>query len=52
MVRILNSPDITRRLQEMEFETVAGTPKQFSEWIATEIGRWGSVIKATGAKAD
>ena len=27
MVRILNSPDITRRLQEMEFETVAGTPR-------------------------
>ena len=52
MVRILNSPDITKRLQEMEFEVVAGTPKQFSEWIATEITRWGKVIKATGAKAE
>ncbi|CAN7427663.1 tripartite tricarboxylate transporter substrate binding protein [Acidovorax sp. LjRoot66] len=52
MVRILNSPDITKRLQEMEFEVVASTPKQFSDWIATEITRWGKVIKATGAKAD
>jgi len=52
MVRILHSPDISKRLQDMEFETVAGTPKQFSDWIGTEIGRWGSVIKATGAKAD
>lgn len=52
LVRILNSPDISKRLQEMEFETVAGSPKQFSDWIGTEIGRWGSVIKATGAKAD
>lgn len=52
MVRILNSPDIQKRLQEMEFEVVASTPKQFSDWIATEITRWGKVIKATGAKAE
>lgn len=52
MVRILNSPDIQKRLHEMEFEIVAGTPKQFSDWIGTEIVRWGKVIKATGAKAE
>ena len=52
MVRILNSPDITKRLQEMEFEVTASTPKQFSDWIGTEITRWGKVIKATGAKAE
>lgn len=51
-VRILRSPDIQKRLQEMEFETIAGTPQQFSDWINTEIVRWGNVIKATGAKAD
>lgn len=52
MVRILNSPDITKRLQEMEFEVTASSPRQFSDWIATEITRWGKVIKATGAKAE
>jgi tripartite-type tricarboxylate transporter receptor subunit TctC len=52
MVRILNSPDISKRLQEMEFEVVASTPRQFSDWIGTEITRWGKVIKATGAKAE
>lgn len=52
MVRILNSPDIRKHLDEMEFETIASTPKQFSDWIATEIVRWGKVIKATNAKAD
>ena len=27
-------------------------PKQFGDWIKTEIGRWGTVIKATGTKAE
>jgi len=52
MVKILNSPEISKRLQEMEFEVVAGSPQQFSEWIRTEIARWGKVIKETGAKAE
>jgi tripartite-type tricarboxylate transporter receptor subunit TctC len=52
IVRILNSPEIHDRLREMEFEVVASTPEQFSTWIRSEIGRWGEVIKATGAKAE
>ncbi len=52
IVKILNQPDIRKRLQEMEFEIIAGSPKQFSDWIKTEIARWGAVIKATGTKAE
>jgi len=52
IVKILNQPDIRKRLQEMEFDVVATTPKQFSDWIRTEITRWGKVIKDTGAKAE
>jgi tripartite-type tricarboxylate transporter receptor subunit TctC len=52
MVRILNSPEITRRLQEMEFDVVASTPAQFGDWIRVEIGRWGKVIKANHIKAE
>jgi tripartite-type tricarboxylate transporter receptor subunit TctC len=52
MTRILQSPDIVARLRDMEFEVVASTPEQFGGWIKSEIGRWGQVIKATGAKAD
>jgi tripartite-type tricarboxylate transporter receptor subunit TctC len=52
IVRILNSPDTRERLREMEFEVVASTPEQFGGWIRSEIGRWGEVIKATGAKAE
>ena len=49
IVKILNQPDIRKRLIEMEFDIVASSPKQFSDWIRTEIGRWGKVIKDTGA---
>lgn len=52
MVQILNQPDIRKKLHDMEFEIVAGSPKQFSEWIDSEIKRWGKVIKETGAKAE
>lgn len=52
LVRILNSPDITARLQEMEFEVVASTPAQFASWIASESKKWGAVVKSTGAKAE
>ncbi len=52
IVKILNQPDIRKRLIDMEFEIVASSPKQFSDWIRTEIGRWGKVIKDTGTKAE
>jgi tripartite-type tricarboxylate transporter receptor subunit TctC len=52
IIKILNQPDIRKRLLEMEFEMIASTPKQFSDWIQTEIGRWSVVVKSTGTKAE
>jgi tripartite-type tricarboxylate transporter receptor subunit TctC len=52
IVRILKSPETSAKLRAIEFEVVASTPEQFSQWIATEIPRWSKVIKETGAKAD
>ncbi|MDB5900462.1 MAG: putative Bug-like extra cytoplasmic solute receptor, family [Ramlibacter sp.] len=52
LVRILHTPEIQGKLREMEFEVVASSPEQFGGWIKSEIGRWGEVIKATGAKAE
>jgi tripartite-type tricarboxylate transporter receptor subunit TctC len=52
VVKIVTSPEISARLREMEFEIVASSPEQFAGWIRSEIGRWGEVIKYTGAKAD
>ena len=52
LTRILNLPDVKKQLHDMEFEVVASTPAQFSDWIKSEIQKWGKVIKATGAKVD
>jgi len=52
LVKILRSTEIKEKLESMEFEIIAGTPEQFRSWIASEIPRWGKVIKLTGAKAD
>lgn len=52
MVRIIKSPEVRAKLEQLQFDVVAGSPEQFAQWIQTEIPRWGAVIKATGAKAD
>jgi tripartite-type tricarboxylate transporter receptor subunit TctC len=52
LVKILQLPDVAARLREMEFEVVASTPEQFAAWIRSEHGKWGAVVKATGAKAE
>ena len=52
IVRILKSPEVRKKLEDLQFEVVATSPEQFSNWIRAEIPRWGQVIKATGAKVD
>jgi tripartite-type tricarboxylate transporter receptor subunit TctC len=52
IVKILNQPDIRKRLQEMEFEITATSPQQFADWIRTEIDRWGAVVRSTGTKVN
>ena len=52
IVRILHTPEIRVKLDQMQMDLVAGTPEQFAQFIRSEIPRWGQVIKDTGAKAD
>lgn len=52
IVRLAHAPNVRDKLEAMQFEIVAGSPEQFGEWIRTEIGRWGAVVKATGATAE
>ncbi|HET9651485.1 MAG TPA: tripartite tricarboxylate transporter substrate binding protein [Usitatibacter sp.] len=50
--RALKAPDVRERLEALTFEPVGGTPQQFSEYVASEIVKWGDVVKQTGAKVD
>jgi tripartite-type tricarboxylate transporter receptor subunit TctC len=52
IVAILKMPDVRKKLQDLQFEVVASTSDQFSDWIKSETVRWGKVVKSTGAQAD
>jgi tripartite-type tricarboxylate transporter receptor subunit TctC len=49
-VKVLKQPDITAKLGEQGYETVASTPEWFTQYIKSEIVKWTRVIKAAGVK--
>jgi len=51
LVKILHSPEVHKRLTDIQFEVVASSPEQFAEYIRWETPRWAKVIRDTGAKA-
>jgi len=51
LVKFLREPEVQKRLTDIQFEIVAGTPEQFAEYIRWETPRWAKVIRDTGAKA-
>jgi tripartite-type tricarboxylate transporter receptor subunit TctC len=52
MVRLLNIPDARDRLLGRGFEVVAGSRKEFGDFIKAEIAKWARVIKQAGIRAD
>ena len=40
----LNSPDVRKKLHDLNVEAYASTPEQASELLSSEIKRWGAVI--------
>ena len=50
--RALNAPDVQKRLQPLAQKAVPGTAADFGDYMRTQYGLWGKVVKATGAKAN
>jgi tripartite-type tricarboxylate transporter receptor subunit TctC len=46
------SPEFVKRMTELGYEIVGGTPERMAEMIKDEIRRWGPIVKASGAKVD
>lgn len=46
------SPEFIKRMSDLGYEIVGGTPAQMAEMIQDEIKRWGPIVKASGAKVD
>jgi tripartite-type tricarboxylate transporter receptor subunit TctC len=50
--RSMQLPQIRQMLGAQGFEVVGSTPEEFVRFIRAETEKWGSIAKATGAKAE
>ena len=46
------APDFVKRMTDLGYEIVGGTPEQMASMIQDELKRWGPIVKASGAKVD
>jgi tripartite-type tricarboxylate transporter receptor subunit TctC len=53
LVKTYNQPELRKQLTEQfGMDLVAGTPEAMTKFVATEIARWGKVVKENGIRAD
>jgi tripartite-type tricarboxylate transporter receptor subunit TctC len=52
LVRIIALPDVRSRIVELGGEPVGNTSAEFDAFQKTEMARWASVVKESGAKAE
>jgi len=46
------APDFIKRMTDLGYEIIGGSPEQMAAMIQDEIKRWGPIVKASGAKVD
>lgn len=51
-VKATRSPDFIRKMNDLGYEIVGGSPEQMAAMIQEEYKRWGPVVKASGAKVE
>jgi tripartite-type tricarboxylate transporter receptor subunit TctC len=51
-VKAMNVAEVKTRLQSVGFVVVANSPAQFSDFVNSEIAKWGKAAKASGATLD
>ena len=52
IVKVLGMADTRQKLDDQGFEASPNTPEQFTAFIAAELSKWASVIKAAGIQAE
>ncbi len=50
IVKTLNTPELRKRLFEQGADASSTSPAEFREFIATEIEKWGKLVKISGAQ--
>jgi tripartite-type tricarboxylate transporter receptor subunit TctC len=51
-VKGANSPEFQKRMKDLGYNIIPGTPEHMAEMIKAEIARWTPIVKASGAKVD
>ena len=49
-VKHITAPDMSKRLIDMAFVTVANTPAEFGAYLRADVMKWGKVIKEAGVQ--
>ncbi|WP_440110012.1 Bug family tripartite tricarboxylate transporter substrate binding protein [Acidovorax sp. BL-A-41-H1] len=52
IVKVLNQPDVKKKIAEQGGDVVAETPEQFAAFIKAESTKWSKVVKESGASVD
>jgi tripartite-type tricarboxylate transporter receptor subunit TctC len=50
--KAIKAPDFAKRMADLGYEVVGGTPEQMRATIDAEVKRWFPVVKASGAKPE
>ena len=50
--KAVKSPEFVKRMTDLGYEIVGGTPEQMASMIQDEYKRWGPIVIASGAKVD
>ena len=51
-VQATKSPEFIKRMTDLGYNLIPGSPEDMAKSIAAELKRWGPIVKATGAKVD
>ncbi len=52
IVKAMGTPEMKTRIKEQGFDVLTGTPEQFTVILKSEISRWATAVKASGASAN
>ena len=52
IVKIINSPDVQKKLLELGAEPVGNSSEEFAALVKAEVAKWGDVVKKSGARID
>jgi len=50
--KALQQPDVQEKLKGLGMQIVGGPPEQFGSFMRAEAGKWGKIVKDSGAKVD